>query len=59
MVYSVQLANNDIWFWWYDELVRQWLLMYYWPNFVIGNFDEWQKLGITLNGIRPVNLCKS
>ncbi len=56
MEYSVLQVNDDIWFWWYDELVRQWIVMYYWPYFVAGNADEWTKLGITLNGMR--NICK-
>jgi hypothetical protein len=41
---------------WYDESIRWFLIWYYWPNFVIGNVDDWIKLGVTLNGIRPVNL---
>ena len=45
--------NEDLWFWWYDESVRQFLLWYYWPNFLMGNFDDWASLGLTLNGIRP------
>jgi hypothetical protein len=49
-------ANNDIWFWWYDELVRQWIVLYYWPYFVSGNLDNWMKMGVTLNGVRP--MCK-
>lgn len=47
------LWNDDIWFWWYDESVRLFLVSWYWPNFVMGNFDSWAKMGITLNGIRP------
>lgn len=26
--------------WWFDELVRQWIIVYYWPYFVIGNIDN-------------------
>jgi len=52
------LWNDDIWFWWYDESVRQFLLWYYWPNFVMGNADDWMSMGITLNGMRPVTICK-
>ena len=40
----------------FDEYVRLFLVNWYWPNFVMGNFDDWQKLGITLNGAKP--LCK-
>lgn len=47
---------NDSWFWWYDEFIRQWIVLYYWPYFVAGNIDDWTKMGITLNGARP--LCK-
>lgn len=50
---------DDIACWYFDQGVKVFLFWYYWPNFVIGNFDEWQKLGITLNGMRPVNLCQS
>jgi hypothetical protein len=50
----MQPANNDIWYWWFDESVRLFLLSYYWPNFVMGNADEWMKMGITLNGARPM-----
>ena len=50
---------DKLMFWWYDESVRQFLLWYYWPNFVMGNADDWMKMGITLNGMRPVNLCKT
>ena len=54
MVYSVQHLSDDVLFWWYDEYVRLSLISWYWPNFVMGNFDDWVKLGITLNGIRPI-----
>lgn len=36
-----------------DMYVLIWLKMYYWPYFVAGNVDDWCKMGITLNGIRP------
>ena len=52
-----KLENDNLMCWWFDESVRIFLISWYWPNFVIGNFDEWQKLGITLNGVRPINLC--
>ena len=44
--------------WWFDEYVRQWLMWYYWPYWLAGNIDELISSGITLNGIRPANLCK-
>ena len=54
---SVLQASDDIWFWWYDELVRQWIIAYYWPYWLAGNLDDLMAAGVTLNGIRPVNLC--
>ena len=51
------LWNDEIYFWWYDESIRLFLVSWYWPNFLIGNLDDWMSLGITLNGMRPVNLC--
>lgn len=50
MAYSEQFLNNM-----FDELARQWIMLYYWPYFVVGNLDDWMKLGMTLNGARPVN----
>lgn len=49
MVYSEQLLNNTM-----DEFVRLWLVSYYWPYFVLGNLDDWMKMGVTLNGVRPL-----
>lgn len=48
--------NDDLVFWWYDQSVRWFLLSWYWPNFVMGNYDDWMKLGITLNGARPIKV---
>jgi len=53
------LWNDDIWFWWYDESVRQFLLWYYWPHFIMGNSDEisqWVS-SISLNGAKLNNIC--
>lgn len=50
MVYSGQLLNNMI-----DELARQWIMLYYWPYFVIGNQDAWKDI-LTWNF--PSTLCK-
>lgn len=47
---------NDMWFYWYDEMIKLSLTCYFMPNFVIGNLDEWMKLGITMNGAKT--LCK-
>lgn len=49
MAYSELLASNMI-----DNFVRLWLISYYWPYFVAGNIDDWMKMGITLNGLRPM-----
>ena len=47
---------DELYFWWYDEIIRQWVTLYFWPYFVAGNLDDWLSMGITLNGSRPVNL---
>jgi hypothetical protein len=48
-VYLGQQANKM-----FDDFVRLWIVSYYWPYFVAGNIDEWQKMGVTLNGWRPM-----
>lgn len=40
-----------------DHLVNFGLVMYFWPIYQIGMQDEWAKLGITLNGAKPI--CQS
>jgi hypothetical protein len=27
-----------------DEMMRGWVMMYYWPFFVAGNADNWKEL---------------
>ena len=49
---------NSITEWWFDEFVRQWVTLYYWPYWLVGNMDNIVGMGITLNGIRPPNICK-
>jgi hypothetical protein len=49
--------KNDPFFWSYDESIRLIVIYYYWPYFIMGNLDDWMKLGITLNGAHPLNLC--
>jgi hypothetical protein len=41
----------------FDEWIRLMLIGYYLPYFVVANADEWLKLGVTLNGVRPI--CKN
>lgn len=48
--------NDNVWGWWYDEFVRQWITLYYWPYWVVGNADNLMSAGVTLNGIRSI--CK-
>ena len=49
MEYLEQPVNNI-----FDFQVKIFLTLWFWPHFVMGNIDNWQKLGITLNGIRPI-----
>jgi len=37
-----------------DAYVSFWITGWFWPYFVMGNADTWQKLGITMNGVRPI-----
>jgi len=37
-----------------DAYVGMWVTAWFWPYFVMGNADDWQKLGITMNGVRPI-----
>jgi len=37
-----------------DAYVKLFITAWFWPYYVMGNLDEWQKLGITLNGVRPI-----
>ena len=37
-----------------DHYVAVFVTAWFWPYFVMGNLDGWQKLGITLNGIKPM-----
>jgi len=45
---------DDYYGWWFDQSVKMFLIGWYTPNFIIGNADEWIKLGVTLNGIRHI-----
>ena len=49
MEFIERLQSNMI-----DNFVRLWLVSYYWPYFVAGNIDDWMKMGVTLNGLRPM-----
>ena len=50
---------DKIFFWWWDESVRLFLVGYYWPNFVMGNSDEISRLisSVSLNGVKLHNVC--
>lgn len=37
-----------------DAYVGLGVIMWFWPYFVMGNADTWQKLGITMNGVKPI-----
>ncbi len=37
-----------------DAYVGIWVTAWFWPYFVMGNADAWQKLGITMNGVKPI-----
>jgi len=39
-----------------DVQVKYFLLFWYLPYFMMGDIDSWQKMGITMNGIKP--MCK-
>lgn len=52
------MYNENLYGWWFDEFVRQWLKCYYWPYWLAGNMDDMMAAGITLNGVRPANLCQ-
>ena len=49
--------QEELWFWWFDQMIKLSLTYYFTPNFIIGNVDDWMKLGITMNGARP--LCSN
>jgi len=37
-----------------DAYVGMFVTAWFWPYFVIGNLESWQKLGITMNGLKPI-----
>jgi len=37
-----------------DLQIKMFITSWFWPYYVMGNADDWQKLGITLNGARPI-----
>lgn len=53
MAHSEQQANSI-----FDFYTKIFITSWFWPYYVIGNLDDWQKLGITLNGAKPINLCQ-
>lgn len=46
--------NENIMFWYYDMAVKNWMNLIFWPYQYMAMLDEWQQLGITLNGVRPI-----
>ena len=39
-----------------DAYVGVWVTAWFWPYFVMGTAGDWEKLGITMNGIKTI--CK-
>jgi len=37
-----------------DQCIKFGLVMYFWPIYQLGLQDEWLKMGVTLNGIKPI-----
>lgn len=37
-----------------DTYVGLWVTGWFWPYFVMGNAGDWEKLGITMNGAKPM-----
>ena len=48
---QLEIPNNLM-----DAYAGMWVTAWFWPYFLIGNADMWQKMGITMNGIKP--MCK-
>ena len=42
--------NEQIADWQVSVFVTAW----FWPYYIMGNLDSWQKLGIIMNGIKPI-----
>lgn len=38
----------------FDQIIICQLSLYFWPMYQLGMQDDWIKLGITLNGARPI-----
>jgi len=51
VTYQLEPANKI-----FDAYMSLWVTAWFWPYFLMGNADSWQKLGITMNGIKP--MCK-
>lgn len=37
-----------------DFQTKLFITAWFWPYFIMGNLDSWQKMGITMNGVRPI-----
>lgn len=51
---SVLKLNNQIASDIMDAQIKFFVTAWFWPYFIMGNLDSWQKLGITLNGVKPI-----
>jgi len=49
------LINNKLIEFYFDQYILWSLMFYYYPLYQLGQQDEWTKMGITLNGARPIN----
>jgi hypothetical protein len=49
--WTTQLETADKAF---DAYMGMCVTAWFWPYFVMGNLDAWQKMGVTLNGIGPM-----
>jgi hypothetical protein len=48
----IQQISDEV----FDNWIRLILFGYYLPYFIAGNIDDWMKMGVTMNGVKPI--CK-
>jgi hypothetical protein len=66
MAYTGLLASNPFYRIWEDQMcqtidlaVWTYLQTYFFPFYVISKQDEWSEWAkISLNGLKPINICK-